>query len=203
MNTENGRRTHYIFVDYENIQEFDLDLIAGKPVRVFLVVGSKRKTMPKELTRQLIRFGGQVEWIESEGASQNALDLVLAYHVGRQAKADSNGYFHILSRDKDYDALIKHLRLNKVLANRDEVFAKIPALVDFKGLSLEQRVAIVIDKFANPKVTRPAKRKTLLSSIHALLHKEPSLAEVEQVLEAMIKRKAIEVSPTQSVIYKF
>jgi hypothetical protein len=203
MSTETRNRTHYIFIDYENIQEFDLDLIAGKPVKVFLVVGSKRKTMPMELTKQLMRFGEQVKWIESEGASRNALDLVLTYHVGQQVKADSNGYFHIISKDKDYDALIKHLRVNKVLANRDEVFAKIPALVDFKKLSLEQRVAIVIDKFKNPKVTRPAKKKTLLSSIRALLRKELSATEDEQVLDAMVKKKVIEISPAQAVIYKF
>jgi hypothetical protein len=201
MSTETSR-TNYIFIDYENIQDFDLDLIAGKPVRVFLVVGSRRKNIPTALTKQLHRYHDQVEWIESEGASKNALDLVLTYHVGLQAKADANGYFHILSRDKDYDALIKHLRANKILANRDEVFAKIRSLVNFCKLTLDESVELVAEKLKNPKVTRPQKRKTLLSAIHAWLHKELSEAEVERVLEALIKKKFIELSDKQAVIYK-
>ena len=200
MSAKATHRINYIFIDYENIQDFDLNLIGGKPVKVFLVVGSKRKTLPTELARQLHRHRDQVEWVESEGASKNALDLVLAYHVGRQTQADSAGYFHILSKDKDYDALIKHLRTNKVLANRDEDFAKIPALVDYKKLTLNERVECVVEKFKSPKMTRPAKKKTLLSAIHALLHKELSSAEVETILETLIKRKLIEVSPSNSAV---
>lgn len=211
MSTAAGSQTHYIFIDYENIQDFDLELIAGRPVKVFLIVGARRKTMPTALTRQLLRFHDQVELVESEGATPNALDLVLAYHVGQQAKADPKGVFHILSKDKDYDALVEHLCKNNVRARRDIAFQKQsspeeprkrPAAQRAAKMTLEQRVTVVLEKFKNPKVTRPAKRKTLLSSIHALLHQELTAAEVEQVLDAMIKMKLIEVSPTQAVTYR-
>src|SRR5512147_833591 len=108
MTTDTEIRMNYIFVDYENVQELDLELIAGKAVKVFLVVGQRRKTLPSVLARNILLFHDQVTWIESEGASPNALDLVLAYNVGLQAKVDPKGYFHILAKDKDYDALIKH-----------------------------------------------------------------------------------------------
>jgi hypothetical protein len=100
MTTDGAIRTTYIFVDYENVQEVDLELIAGKTVKVFLLVGPRRKTLPSLLARQIHRFAVQVTWIESEGATNNALDLVLAYHVGQQAKADPAGHFHILARTR-------------------------------------------------------------------------------------------------------
>jgi len=52
MTTDAAARMNYIFVDYENVQEVDRDLLAGKAVKVFLVVGQRRKTLPSLLARQ-------------------------------------------------------------------------------------------------------------------------------------------------------
>jgi len=35
-------RTNYIFIDYENVQDTDLDRIDGKPVKVVLVLGERQ-----------------------------------------------------------------------------------------------------------------------------------------------------------------
>ena len=194
-------RTNYIFVDFENLQEeLDLDLIAGKAVKVFLVVGQRRKTLPSTLARQAHQYHDQVTWIESEGASRNALDLVLAYHVGVQAKADPQGYFHILARDKDYDALIKHLRTNGILASRDEAFAKVPVLVTMQHLSLEQRVEWVVERFKKNKASRPKRMKSLLATVHSFCRKELSDGEVQQIVDTMVSRKMIELTPQSGVV---
>jgi hypothetical protein len=83
MTTDAATRMNYIFVDYENVQDVDLDLIVGKAVKVFLVVGQRRKTLPSLLARQIHQYHDQVTWIESEGATNNALDLVLAFTITR------------------------------------------------------------------------------------------------------------------------
>ena len=187
--------------DNENVQEVDLDLIAGKAVKVFLVVGQRRKTLPSLLARQIHQYHDQVTWIESEGATNNALDLVLAYNVGLQAKADPKGYFHILARDKDYDALIKHLRANSILASRDDEFARIPALVAMTRLSLEDRVKWVVERFQKNKVSRPKRKKSLLTTIGSFCRKELSDEEVQQIVTAMVAKKLIELSPQGEVVY--
>jgi hypothetical protein len=46
MTTEAATRINYIFVDYENVQEVDLDLIVGKAVKVFLVFGQRKRVTP-------------------------------------------------------------------------------------------------------------------------------------------------------------
>ena len=202
MTTDAAIRMNYIFVDYENVQEVDLDLIACKAVKVFLVVGQRRKTLPSLLARQIHQYHDQVTWIESEGASNNALDLVLAYQVGLQAKADPKGYFHILARDKDYDALIKHLHANGILASRDDEFARIPALVAIARLSLEERVKWVVERFQKNKVSRPKRKKSLLTTIASFCRKELSDEEVQQIVTAMIAKKLIELTPQGAVVYK-
>lgn len=203
MTTDIAIRTNYIFVDYENVQDVNLDLIAGKAVKVFLVVGQRRKTLPSLLARQIHQYHEQVTWIESEGATPNALDLVLAYHVGRQAKADPKGYFHILAKDKDYDPLIKHLRANGILASRDDTFASIPALIAMNRLSLEERVKWVVERFQKNKVSRPNRKKSLLTTIHSFCRKELSDEQVQQIVTAMVAKKLIELAPNGEVVYLF
>ena len=202
MTTDAAIRTNYIFVDYENVQEVDLDLIADKAAKVFLVVGQRRKTLPSLLARQIHRYHDQVAWIESEGATNNALDLVLAYHVGLQAGADPKGYFHILSRDKDYDALIKHLRANSILASRDDEFARIPALVAMTRLSLDERVQWVVERFQKNKTSRPKRKQSLLTTVRSFCRKELADEEVQQIVSALVARKLIVLTPQGGVVYQ-
>jgi hypothetical protein len=69
MTTDAAIRMNYIFVDYENVQEVDLDLIFGKAVKVFLVVGQRRKTLPSLLARQIHQYHDQVTWSWRSGSS--------------------------------------------------------------------------------------------------------------------------------------
>lgn len=194
-------RTNYIFVDYENVQELDLDLIAGKAVKVFLIIGQHRKSMGTNLSKQIHKYHDQVEYISSEGAGRNALDLVLSYYVGAQVRADPKGYFHILSKDKDYDALIKHLRANGILACRDEAFANIPALMSMGLLSLNERVKLVAGRFEKNTASRPKRKKTLLTTIHAFCRKELSDGDVQAIMDAMVAGKMIALSEKGEVTY--
>ena len=190
-------------MDYENVQQLDLDLVAGKAVKVFLVVGAQRKNLPLALSKQILKHHDQVQLIESDGASRNALDLVLAYHVGAAVKADPEGYFHILAKDKDYDALIQHLQADKILASRREVFEKIPALIDMRRLSLGERVDWVMERLKKNQASRPTRRKTLLSNIHAFCRKELTEAEVLKIFDTMVQRKMITVTPPEKIAYSF
>lgn len=199
---ETPTRTNYIFVDYENVQEFDLDLIAGKPVKVFLLIGRQRKSLPLGLVRQIHRYHDQVQLIESQGASRNALDLVLAYHVGAQAKADPQGYFHVLAKDKDYDPLITHLRADGLRANREDLFSAIPVLIDVNRLTLPQRLKWVAERLQKIKANRPTRRKSLLAALHAMFHKKLPEEEVQELLSAMLDQRLIELSPQGGVAYR-
>jgi len=194
-------RINYIFVDFENVQDFDLDLIAGKAIKVFLIIGQQRKSLSLDLVKKIHRYHEQVQLIESEGASRNALDLVLAYQVGAQSSTDSNGYYHILAKDKDYDPLIEHLKAKGILASRDEQFARIPALVDVSQLSLEERVERVIESFRKNHKSRPTRKKTLLSTIHALFRKQLTAEAVQQIVGTLLARKVIEFTPKEQVVY--
>ena len=194
-------RTNYIFVDFENIHEVDLDLIADKPVVVILVLGERNKNLPTELVTKLLRYSAQVRLIETGRAAKNALDFVLAYHIGRQAVADITGRFYILSRDKGFDALIHHLKRNGVLASRHEEFGKIPVL-QAKPPPLDERVKLLTSHLDEHKTNRPKKEKKLRSHIHAHFGKKLSDAELDATIKALTDRKVIGITAEGAVSYK-
>lgn len=117
-------RTNYILVDYENVHEVDLDLVAGQPVVVHLVLGAQHSKLPLEMVERLLTYADQVHLVKAGSSGRNALDFVLAYRVGVESVADPKGFFHIVSKDTGFDALILHLRKHHILARRDESFAK-------------------------------------------------------------------------------
>lgn len=84
-------RTNYIFVDFENTQDIDLELIAGKPVKVFLILGGKQDRLSVGLVKKLLKYKAQLEVIETEQTGNHALDFVLACEIGAQAISDPTG----------------------------------------------------------------------------------------------------------------
>jgi hypothetical protein len=189
-------RTNYIFVDFENVQDIDLDRIANRPVRVTLVLGERHKNLPVALVRKLLSYAGQVELVETGRSGKNALDLVLATHIGEARKADPHGYFHIVSRDKDFDALIGHLKDNGTLAARRAALSDIPAL-----MNLSERVNQMANFFEANSSTRPKKRKTLESQIQALFGKALSTGEVADTVAGLVQDRIIALSDTDEVVY--
>lgn len=189
-------RTNYVFVDFENVQELDLDRIASKPVKVALVLGERHKTLPVSMVKQLLAYSAQVELVETGRNGRNAADLVLAQHIGEARKSDPHGYFHIVSKDKDFDALIGHLKDNGTLAARRDTFGEIPAL-----MSLAERVILLARHFRMNQGTRPKKRKTLESQVQALFGKILSSEDVAETVQELVKQKIITLSDTDEVTY--
>lgn len=194
-------RANYIYVDYENIRDIDLRLIENKPVEVVLVIGRQQNSLPKELVKQMLRLSPQVSMIENEHVGKNALDFVLVYEVAKQALQDPKGYYHIVSKDKGFDALVLHLKSQKTLAARTENFAAIPILADFATMPLANLAEAIQQRLAAGKGNRPARKKTLLSQISAHFGKALGDDRCEAIMTELIKRKAIELSATGAVTY--
>jgi len=189
-------RTNYIFVDFENVQETDLDRIANKPVKVVLVLGEQNKSLSVELVKKLLTYHAQVDLIQTGHRGKNALDLVLAQHIGEAKKTDPHGYFHIVSKDKDFDALIGHLKDQDTLAARHSAFSEIPVL-----MNQTERVKWLSNYFKVNPAGRPKKRKTLESQIQAKFGKALSAVEMEETLRGLAAEKIITLSNEGEVSY--
>ena len=218
-------RFNYLFVDFENIHEVDLDLIADKPVKVILILGERHKKLPVEMVKKLLKYQAQVRLIEAGRSGKNALDFVLAYRIGVESVADPKGFFHI-SRDKGFDPLILHLRNNHISAERHESFARIPVLASAQpGRPRERlkavaprsttnkpksgtpssgvdRARLMTERFLTNKTNRPKRKKTLLAHIFTHFGKRLSIAELDEILAALVANNVIEITPRGAVVYR-
>ena len=122
---------------------------------------------------------------------------MLAYEIGVESEKNPTGYFHVLSRDKGFDALIRHLKAREVLAARHTAFSEIPVL-----MNLAERVKLLASHFKANQASRPKKRTTLESQIQAVFGKALSQAEVEDTVRALVTEKIIGLSEIGVVAYK-
>jgi len=122
---------------------------------------------------------------------------VLAHQIGLARTVDPAGYFHILSRDKDFDALIGHLKDEGVFAARRASFCEILVLMD-----ADERARSLAAHFEKIPNCLPRKRKKLESLMQAHFGSALSPAEVDDTVRALVASKIIGLSEDGDVTYK-
>ncbi len=202
---------HHIYVDYENVQKIQVPLITGNPVTLTLVLGSRQDTLPVELIKELLIHAPQVRLVETKVTGKNALDFVLACELGGMCAMQPKAAYHIISKDKGFDAVIGHLHDHGICVLRHERFDAVPALgisqtIPEKGkkvipATLDARVEFVLGKLARQLKNRPAKLSTLKSSIHAHFGKELSETEVEEIIARLVSLKKVAIMEKGAMTY--
>ena len=189
-------RTNYIFVDFENVQLVEWDRVVGRPVHVTLVLGEQHKYFPVSVVKQMLSCATQVSLVETKRTGKNAADFILAELIGARSTTDPQGYFHVVSRDKGFEALIEHLRGKKILAARRESFAEIPVLMNAK-----ERIAACEAFWADKTTGRPGKRSTMEAQIQALFARTLTAEEVDEIIADLTKRKIVAFDENGKVRY--
>jgi hypothetical protein len=193
---------HQVFVDFENVHTVDLALIAGQPVHVTLLIGEKQKRLDLALVRQIHRHASQVTLIEVGASGRNALDLVLACHLGKASTQHAKAAFYIVSKDKDFNPLIAHLRTEHLDVSRHEAFTALPFLTTApKPSETDDRLTKLIDRLTKKTKARPVRRKTLLSDIHAFYANRLTPAELEEVVATLEERGVIAIDAKGKITY--
>lgn len=120
--TEKTRSQRYLLVDFENVQRIDVSKIESS-VRVIVFLGANQTKLSVDLVIKSQKFGSRLEWKQIEGSGQNALDFVIAYHLGKVFDKDPKCECTILSKDKGFDPLIAMLKKEGRICSRIESIA--------------------------------------------------------------------------------
>jgi len=72
----------------------------------------RKKVKHRGLKRSKIEANGSYVQISSRGPS--ALDFHIAYYIGKLVAVHPDAYFHIISKVKGFDPLVKHLKDQKI-----------------------------------------------------------------------------------------
>lgn len=150
-------RTNYVLIDYENKPQVDIDAIekALPGAQVMLFVGAVQKCLPTELVVKILNLNGRGHIIHNEVPGKNAVDMVIAMRVAELAAEHPTAYFHIVSADKDFDALIGILKTRKRLGKRHSSVADFASFCHRSIEEIVETMAMFLTQGARP--TTPSK----------------------------------------------
>ena len=111
-------KTHYLLIDFENVQPKALTMVNGTPSKVFVFLGEKQSKVPVDFAKELQKLGSDAEYIQISGSGSNALDFHIAFTIGELSKADPDGCFHIISKDAGFDPLIRYAKKKGIRVQR-------------------------------------------------------------------------------------
>ena len=212
---------HHVFVDFENVPSVDLTPIADLPVAVTVLIGGAQNKLDTHLALQLHAHAAKIRPVKLAASGRNALDLTLAYYLGRAVLEQAAVEYHIVSRDKDFDPLIAHLHSRNVKISRSESFAALPFLsvskpvtptkerraaqkktAKVKPAASDERIEKIFARLSNPQnANRPSTERALRAHLKTALGKESSEEKVEAVLSDLIAKPILSINEQGRVVY--
>lgn len=156
-------KTNFVLVDYENVQPKDLALLPRTNVRLKIFRGPSLKKYPVELVEAVQPFGENAEYVATSKHGPNALDFHVAFYIGRLSHEHPGAFFHIISKDQDFDALLPHLKAKGIYCLRHESISDIP-LVKYAIQAPAQLAARFAEKLL-AAATRPSTPARLRAAI--------------------------------------
>jgi len=189
-----------LLVDFENVQQVDLARLDDS-FQIIIFVGAAQKSIPIELVTNAQKLGSRIEWQRVDANGSNALDFVIACQLGRVLERSPQLQCIVLSKDKGFDPLLRHLtktglkckRLNSLL-ELDPKAAAQPEEPHYK------RVIEVLGK--SEKKSRPRKRKTLSQHISSIFQKKLPQAEVDRLIDSLFANQMISET-NDTITYEF
>jgi hypothetical protein len=188
-----------LLIDFENVHQVDLARL-DENFNVVIFVGLVQKTIPIELVMSAQKLGSRVEWQRVEGNGSNALDFYIACHLGRVLEKSPTQHCIVLSKDKGFDPLLRHLNKNGLKCKR------INSLLELEPESAaaeEPNYKRVLDLLTkSEKKSRPRKRATLSQHISSLFQKNIAQSDIDRIIDILFANKMISES-NNTITYAF
>ena len=153
-----GVKTNYVLIDYENVQVKSLALLNGDQFRVRVFLGKNNTKIDRELADTMQKMGDRADYIMLESSGKNALDFHIAYYLGVLVGVDPTAHFHIISKDTDFDPLVKHLKTRTVLAARTKSIEEMSCF-DSAPIAVEGALESPMSPAKRGKAAPPPKAK--------------------------------------------
>jgi hypothetical protein len=178
-------RTNFVLIDSENVKPEYIERLKHEHFRVIVFVGANLKWLDFPIVNAVQSLGSNGSYIQISSHGPDALDFHIAYYIGKLSAAHPDAYFHIISKDKGFDPLIKHLKDQKTFCARWESVLEIPLVKATDKLTPRQRAADFYERHIASAKTRPATVTSLQSAILSHFLKLLSEEEVAAVLKAL------------------
>jgi hypothetical protein len=184
-------KTNFVLIDYENVRTHsasDLSVLKSEDFAVKLFLGVHDKMLSVDFVEALLPIGRRVEIIRLKASGANALDFHVAFYIGKLSCQKPESTFHIISKDRDYDALIKNLKTTGVVVHRHRCIADIT----MENTTVNDLVATTITalrKAAHP----PSTQKKLRNAVDQLFKKELSEERLLELIAALSESGVVQI----------
>jgi len=201
---------NHVFLDFENVHTVDLSIIGRKHICFTLLVGAKQTRIDATLVEKLLEHAASAHLVRLTSSGKNALDLTLAYYLGRAVLADPTAYFHIVSKDTHFDPLIEHLRSRHIHVHRHNDFTTLTFGASPKSSSspakpvappAENYLPRVLENLRKSATGRPKKEKTLRSRLGSLFGVGTSEEVLTSLIEKLVDGGHIKIGEKGAVTY--
>jgi hypothetical protein len=152
-----------------------------------------------------------IKLIKVKVSGKNALDFFIAYYLGVYIRKDKNINFIIISDDKGYDALIKHLSENEISIKRikyknsdDNTEKKDNNTAENKNETsgeIYEKCKTVLEQIKKEKGPKPSTLKGLKRRIKKIFENNIADDAISTIIDSMKSNKNIEIKK-EKVIYK-
>lgn len=113
-----------LLVDLENKQKVDLSFL-DESFRAIIFVGANQNPPKAAKKPATIHRFSRVDFLKISGSGKNALDFHIAFELGRTFETSPDTQCFVLSGDKGFDPLLKHLNTNGMICKRVESIAEL------------------------------------------------------------------------------
>jgi PIN domain len=186
-------QTNYVLIDFENVQPKNLDILGRHPFHVLVFVGANQNRVSFELANAMQSMGSAAEYVKISGIGPDAADFHIAYYIGELATKYPEAYFHIISKDKGFDPLIKHLKTKKIRVQREADLAEIPILKMSSATSNDERIEAIVNNLVGRGQSKPRKEKTLSNTINNLFTESLKDNDLQTLLRQLQQQGYIKI----------
>ena len=175
--------TNYVLVDFENVQPDSLAALAGGAFRIKVFVGASqaRGRISFELSHSMQMLGANAEYVKIARSGPNAVDMHIAYFIGRLIEKEPNAFIYIVSRDTDFDPLVEYLQASGVACKRAKTIAEIARSIP-KPKAPAQAPKSTRSTVPPPRRAHSDKLAPIIKQLHSLSGKPGTRKKLSQTI---------------------
>jgi hypothetical protein len=205
-NPELAAPLHHVFVDFENVHQVDVSVIGARSVNFTILLGANQTRLDAGLVEKLMEHASSVQLIRLASSGRNALDLTLAYYLGRTVSVHPSASIHIISKDTGFDPLVEHLRSRHIHARRHDSFATLPfarqtSTAKAQDAVPEDPLIRALGHLRNIVTTRPKKKGTLVRILRTWIGKDATEADAAGLMERLQQAGHVTIGEKDAVVY--
>jgi PIN domain len=182
--------TNYVLVDFENVQPDSLAVLTTGQFRVKVFVGASQAKgrISFELVHSMQALGANAEYVKIARTGKNAVDMHIAYYVGRLLEKEPNAVIHIVSKDTDFDPLIEYLHAKGSACKRVKTIAEIPKQVAQRAAAPAPKAPKHTPHVPSPRRPHAEKLAPIIKHLHSLSGKPATSKKLSQTIASYFKQ---------------